>query len=185
MVITDYYEVLGLAADASIGDIKKAYRKKARLYHPDINPSPDAKDLFIKATEAYELLITYHDKITSDEEAFNKAMEEWRKYRQYRARQQAQMYAQSSYNNFRKTKIYKSTRLPDGTTIIFNFAISILVFIYTIAGFIIRLRNPLPDEERSPYVSFIFLLLLSIILFSVSFIYLKAYIETIKKRRKK
>jgi curved DNA-binding protein CbpA len=185
MLISEYYEILGISGDASIEEIKKAYRNKARLYHPDINSSPGAKDKFIKATEAYEFLISCHDKNLADEEAFNKAMEEWRKYRQYKSRQRAHMYARSSYIKFRKTKIYKSTSLPDGATIIFSFAISVMVFIYTIAGYIIRLKNPLPDEERPPVFSFILLLSLSLILFSISFIYLKLYIEASKKRRKK
>ena len=56
MTLTDYYEILGLPINSSIEEIKKAYRKKARLYHPDINPAPDAKDHFISITEAYEFL---------------------------------------------------------------------------------------------------------------------------------
>ena len=52
MTLTDYYELLGLPVNSSIDEIKKAYRKKARLYHPDINPEPDAKDHFISITEA-------------------------------------------------------------------------------------------------------------------------------------
>ena len=47
MTLSDYYQILGLPANSSLEDIKKAYRQKARLYHPDINHSPDAKDKFI------------------------------------------------------------------------------------------------------------------------------------------
>lgn len=86
MTQTDYYETLGLPASSTIEEIKKAYRRKARLYHPDINPSPDAKDIFISITEAYEFLITNHDKIRSDDQAYKDAMDDWRKYRQDRSR---------------------------------------------------------------------------------------------------
>ena len=57
MAKRDYYDVLGLAKDASEGDIKKAYRKKAVQYHPDKNPDDKkAEDKFKEAAEAYEVL---------------------------------------------------------------------------------------------------------------------------------
>ncbi|WP_042146006.1 molecular chaperone DnaJ [Paucisalibacillus sp. EB02] len=52
----DYYEVLGLEKNASKEEIKKAYRKLARKYHPDVNKEPDAADKFKEAKEAYETL---------------------------------------------------------------------------------------------------------------------------------
>ncbi|UFT97825.1 molecular chaperone DnaJ [Radiobacillus kanasensis] len=52
----DYYEVLGLSKDASKEEIKKAYRKLARKYHPDVNKEADASDKFKEAKEAYETL---------------------------------------------------------------------------------------------------------------------------------
>ncbi len=53
----DFYEVLGLGKDASEGDIKKAYRKKAVKFHPDKNPdNEEAAEKFREATEAYEVL---------------------------------------------------------------------------------------------------------------------------------
>jgi molecular chaperone DnaJ len=53
----DYYEVLGIAKDASEAEIKKSYRQLARQYHPDANPGdPSAVERFKEITEAYEVL---------------------------------------------------------------------------------------------------------------------------------
>jgi len=53
----DFYEVLGVSKDATDSDIKKAYRKLAKKYHPDTNPNSDeAAHQFREATEAYEVL---------------------------------------------------------------------------------------------------------------------------------
>ena len=52
----DYYEVLGLAKGTSQDEIKSAFRKLAKQYHPDVNKSPDAAEKFKEAQEAYEVL---------------------------------------------------------------------------------------------------------------------------------
>lgn len=52
----DPYEILGVSPTAPAEDIKVAYRKAARLYHPDKNPDPAAADRFRSIQTAYELL---------------------------------------------------------------------------------------------------------------------------------
>ncbi len=53
----DGYGILGLQAGASLADIKTAYRRLAREYHPDLNPDdPEAEEKFRRLVEAYELL---------------------------------------------------------------------------------------------------------------------------------
>src|SRR6476620_9097885 len=53
----DYYKILGVARGASADDIKKAFRKLARKYHPDVNPGDKkAEEKFKEINEAYEVL---------------------------------------------------------------------------------------------------------------------------------
>lgn len=52
----DYYEIMGVPRDATQDDIKKAYRKLARQYHPDVSDKPDAEQLFKDLGEAYNVL---------------------------------------------------------------------------------------------------------------------------------
>ena len=57
MAKRDYYSVLGVYRDASEEDMKKAYRKLARKYHPDLNPnSKQSEEKFKEIQEAYEVL---------------------------------------------------------------------------------------------------------------------------------
>jgi molecular chaperone DnaJ len=52
----DYYEILGVARDANKEDIKRAYRRLARKYHPDVNKEPGAEEHFKEINRAYEVL---------------------------------------------------------------------------------------------------------------------------------
>lgn len=56
MKYRDYYEILGIKRDATEAEIKSAYRKLARKYHPDVNKTKEAEDKFKEINEAYEVL---------------------------------------------------------------------------------------------------------------------------------
>jgi len=105
-----YYAVLQLDENAAPAEIKKAYRRLAKQYHPDVNKSPDAHDRFIEITEAYEFLINHwpsHITGSSDKSSQDQGYTDYRwteEYERFRkeSREKAQRQARMRYEKFRK-----------------------------------------------------------------------------------
>ena len=67
MEYKDYYQIIGVSRDASQDDIKRAYRKLARKYHPDVSKEPDAERRFKEIGEAYEVLKDPEKRVAYDQ----------------------------------------------------------------------------------------------------------------------
>ncbi len=67
MEFKDYYKIMGVARDATEAQIKQAYRKLARKYHPDVSKEPDAEARFKEVGEAYEVLRTPEKRAAYDQ----------------------------------------------------------------------------------------------------------------------
>ena len=88
MAYIDYYKILGIEKNASQEDIKKAYRKLARKYHPDLNPGDkEAEKKFKELNEANEVLS--HEE---NRKKYDKYGEHWKHGEEYEKAQQQQQY---------------------------------------------------------------------------------------------
>ena len=101
--VTTYYEILGIDERASLAEIKRAYRKKAVLLHPDRNHSPLAHEDFILLTEAYEYLTN----LKSGKQP--NGFEDWNNYEREQSRQKAAEYANMQYEEYINSDYYRET----------------------------------------------------------------------------
>jgi hypothetical protein len=98
MLMTDYYNLLDLdPARCSVEDLKRAFRQKAKLFHPDINPSPDAEETFILIHTAYTMVLRH----LLGKDLLRNATE-WQQAQQQQAADRAQYYARMKYEKFMK-----------------------------------------------------------------------------------
>ena len=111
MAFIDYYKILGVNKDASENEIKKAYRKLARKYHPDLNPdNKEAEKKFKEINEANEVLSNPENRKKYDKygenwqhgEEYEKARRQYEQQSQQRTQQQygGQGYSDQDYSDF-------------------------------------------------------------------------------------
>jgi curved DNA-binding protein len=79
MEYRDYYQALGVPRNATAEEVKKAYRRLARKYHPDVSKEPNAEERFKEVQEAYEVL-----KDPEKRAAYDQLGSEWKQGQQFR-----------------------------------------------------------------------------------------------------
>jgi len=183
MNIWEYYRLLGVRQGASDEEIRKAYRHKAMEFHPDRNHSEGAHNMFVVLTEAYQYLISHPYGRNITEEEYRKNYQAWVNYRQSEARKQAEEYARSSYNAFRKSPLYKSTSVIDGATVFLGLGLSAVTILYAFYGYFTRLAEAVTPREKPSVVLFAVTLIIGFSYLFISIAYLSAWIEQRKRNK--
>jgi len=131
----NYYKILDISQDASIAEIKRAFRKKAKEYHPELNNTSEAEDNFILVNEAYDILI--HPKAreihTAEISSFinplkNPSYAHWVKV----AQERALVHLRLPYNEFTRTKFYQSTNTLPYLLFVVEMIVGILLLCFSL-----------------------------------------------------
>lgn len=117
----DPYVILGIAPSATTEEIKKAYRAKAFVLHPDKNKAPDAQQQFVALTEAYEEALAQKTRPFKKYTSPFQDAEQYRQREREAAKRRAQEYARMRYEEFEQTEAAQTIRSLD--TILNHFMI--------------------------------------------------------------
>ncbi len=179
-----YYRILGISERADISEIKSAYRRLAKKFHPDLNKSPDAQEKFILVNEAYEFLIkvksqplaypgTGTGRHPKPEDLYN----QWVRRERMKARARAAKEAKRKFDEFKKSSIYRTSQIIFTFYDYLSIGIGVMIIFATIIGLYAE-RHTKDGITISNIVAAVFLLFLGVmfILFSIS---------SIKHRNKK
>jgi hypothetical protein len=138
-----YYQILGIPETAGIEQLKKAYREKVKVYHPDVSKLPDAEQLFISLTEAYEILLRRlslekelkenHVEHTNYIE-WNELQKQWLHEQMYRIRQMAYAQSKMKFEEFKKTPTYRATKALSKIADYVIFSVGFIIIIGAIIG---------------------------------------------------
>ena len=158
----DLYAVLGLTHTAEAGAVRDAYRRLAKLYHPDVSTFPDAQQRFIRITEAYEVLgdperrkrydrsrLSPHPGTASASAQARYAQDVHRYQRE--ARERAERFGRMKYEQF-DAQYFDSVfaYVAPKMLVFFGLFVGVMVAAVLIIGLLFAL--PIPDSVRFPVV---------------------------------
>jgi hypothetical protein len=148
-----YYAVLGLSPDANEREVKGAYRRMAKLYHPDRSGSADTRHKFIEVNEAYEILMK-RDAMVRDA---------IRRYQQRRAgqtpktpprsnpRERASTYADMKYSEFVKSPIYRTAMVMDSAFDYIFLFLGFLMILAPVLGYLAESMEENPEKKEAEF----------------------------------
>lgn len=183
MNLWDYYRILGIRQGASEDEIRRAYRKKAMEYHPDRNHSPEAEEMFIRVTEAYEYLTSHPHGRNISEEEVRRNYQAWVNYRQAEARKRAEAYARATYAEFRKSPVYRSTTHIDGAMVFLGLVLGTAVMFMSVYGYNYRMQVATSSREEPSLGLAALSFIMGFSYMIISLLYLSAWLAQQKKKK--
>lgn len=162
MSLSDSYKILGLKPGAEDTAIKKAFRKLAKKYHPDRNPSPDAAKKFQEITDAYEILLKHRPIPYERDPGYARAEEILRRERQkaHQRTERKRREQKEAEERFRKSPLYDMLLL-------LHYAGRALLILIAIAGVITPVILAIVIDPAALAGTFFFIIIGSFLLWHI------------------
>lgn len=183
-MIRQYFNILEVSPNSGILEIKRAFRKKAKKFHPDLNKDPGAQGRFILVNEAYEFLMKYYNQPgfrseKTDEERYRDWVEkEKAKARVYAARQ-----ARRQFEKYRNSKLYLTANLLYSIYDYFSLAVGLLIIFA--AGFGLYIQKDFEEGYNvASIVAGVLMIMIGGLFTYFSLMSIQNRKEAFKKRRK-
>jgi hypothetical protein len=146
-----YYILLGLSPGADVTEVRKAYRAKVKLCHPDIAPVTDGTRMFIELTEAYEFLLSElreKNEVSVEEESeepfvvFEPSMQNLVREEMEKLRRMAKEEARRKYREYQKSKEYQINKVLGKTFDILFQLLGVIVILSALTGLYQQFQLP-------------------------------------------
>ncbi len=172
----EYYRILDVTPDHTMDEVKKAFRAKAKKYHPDINRQPGSHDQFIRITEAYEFIIRQlkmearsrvYDTNAQQSNYHHNFMREWMQQERERIRKQAAREAKMNYEKYMNSRAFKTTNTLNSIVDYFALFFGLLIILGAIYG--VRQLRETEDLNFNRILMAICLFIVGLIIFVFTF----------------
>ncbi len=183
--MTNYYQILDLKVNATKEEIKRAFRERALLFHPDKNHSPDASEIFQQIFEAYEVLsdenkrkiydgFFFHSEELTGRDTY-KGQDEWKET----SKRKAEEYSKMKYSEFQESGLFKDIEfmVKNTPTVL---AIVGMVFMVICVGVLISMLGNVNGDPGVILFAFILFAGIGISLFVIA----KHDFENLNRKRK-
>jgi curved DNA-binding protein CbpA len=189
MNASHYYKILGISENADIGEIKNAFRQKAKAFHPDINKTEGAHEKFLDINEAYTYLMDFHGSSAgsgsqSIQDEYNL---QWMARERQKTREHAAQRARMRFEEFQRSSVYKTTSLL--SHMLDYFLLVLGIFIIIAAGFGLYIQGLYFEDNGEKILNIngiiadLLITIIGILFISLSWSNIKAYREKLKKKQ--
>ena len=179
-----YLNILEVSPDSGILEIKRAFRKKAKRFHPDLNKDSGAHENFILVNEAYEFLMKHYNQPGfKSKKTTEERHRDWVEKEKEKARKYAAYQAQKQFEKYKNSKLYKTANLL--YSIYDYFALGIGLFIIFAAIFGLHLQKDFEEGYTlSSIIAGVLLILIGGLFIYFSIMSIQSRKKEFKKHRK-